>query len=431
MTTEETEARLLAEWLATPAGTPPPEGLSLEAVQAVYALRPDRAPGPRVTIDDVFSAVKVGPFAGASTAVEAPAPGGAPEAAVGAAPVDGVAAEPTLPAASPPSAAAPAPAAGPQLEQAASRPATIAEMGDVAAEDPADAEARRGTEKVDFAGADAAPKLSAESGATGATGGKGGYGGGGEADALASGQAVANEPAPPPPATGPARTTTATSATENKAAAAPAEEAEGTGGGFGWDWGRKQESSSTKAKAAPQAKPAQSPVPAAPAPSGGAASPKKATSARAEQSRDQEEPARERASADKDDDISRADAAPSDYRNDWYSGRADVASVYATAESQRAAGQNDAAVATYLTLLGDRDPRVGQDVAWRAARILESQGRIADAQALVKRGLARSSANTVQRSNLLVLDGDLYAAQGDSAAAAASWAEAERLNAQR
>ena len=137
----------------------------------------------------------------------------------------------------------------------------------------------------------------------------------------------------------------------------------------------------------------------------------------------------ERKYADKDDlAVSRAQAAPTDYRNDWYSSRGDVATVYAQAEPQRASGLVDPAVATYLTLLGDADRRVGQDVAWRAARILQSQGRYADAQGIVQKGLALSSANTVHRSNLLVLDGDLWLARGDSAAAARSWAAAQSLN---
>ena len=77
MSTEETEARLLAEWLATPAGTPPPEGLSSDVVAAVYAMRPDRAPAPRVSIEDIFGKVEKGPFA------EAVAEAGAARAPLG------------------------------------------------------------------------------------------------------------------------------------------------------------------------------------------------------------------------------------------------------------------------------------------------------------------------------------------------------------
>lgn len=61
--TEDTQARRLAEWLAAPAGTDPPEDLDPEVLAAVYALRPDRAPAPRLGIDAILASVSSGPFA--------------------------------------------------------------------------------------------------------------------------------------------------------------------------------------------------------------------------------------------------------------------------------------------------------------------------------------------------------------------------------
>ncbi len=72
--TEINEPRLLAEWLDAHPGEPPPEGVDAEVVEAVYALRPDLAPAPRVTIDDILAGVTTGPFAQARDA----APDGAP-----------------------------------------------------------------------------------------------------------------------------------------------------------------------------------------------------------------------------------------------------------------------------------------------------------------------------------------------------------------
>lgn len=61
--TEDVQARRLAEWLAAPAGTDPPEDLDPEVLAAVFALRPDLAPAPRVGIDAILASVSTGPFA--------------------------------------------------------------------------------------------------------------------------------------------------------------------------------------------------------------------------------------------------------------------------------------------------------------------------------------------------------------------------------
>jgi hypothetical protein len=61
--TDEIKAQRLAEWLASPAGTDPPADLEPEVLATVWTLVPDRAPAPRVTLDDIFAAVEEGPFA--------------------------------------------------------------------------------------------------------------------------------------------------------------------------------------------------------------------------------------------------------------------------------------------------------------------------------------------------------------------------------
>jgi len=63
----ETQALLLAEWLDQP-GTPPPVGLDPDVVQAAIALRPELAPAPTVSLDDILAGVTTGPFAAGSSA---------------------------------------------------------------------------------------------------------------------------------------------------------------------------------------------------------------------------------------------------------------------------------------------------------------------------------------------------------------------------
>jgi hypothetical protein len=58
---DETQAQALAEWLAAPPGTAPPSGLDPEVIEAVYALRPEMAPAPRVSVEDILADVVSGP----------------------------------------------------------------------------------------------------------------------------------------------------------------------------------------------------------------------------------------------------------------------------------------------------------------------------------------------------------------------------------
>jgi hypothetical protein len=56
-------AEALQEWLASPAGTPPPPVLPIGVVEATYVLRPERAPALRVGIDDILGELREGPLA--------------------------------------------------------------------------------------------------------------------------------------------------------------------------------------------------------------------------------------------------------------------------------------------------------------------------------------------------------------------------------
>lgn len=56
-------AESLAAWLSSPPGTPPPRNLPVGVVEATYALRPDLAPAPRLSIADVLDGLSEGPLA--------------------------------------------------------------------------------------------------------------------------------------------------------------------------------------------------------------------------------------------------------------------------------------------------------------------------------------------------------------------------------
>ena len=49
-------AQALARWLSTPAGGPIPDSLEPEVVEAIIALRPERAPPHTITIEAVLAA---------------------------------------------------------------------------------------------------------------------------------------------------------------------------------------------------------------------------------------------------------------------------------------------------------------------------------------------------------------------------------------
>lgn len=61
---EQEQAEALAVWLSEPVGTPPPAGLDPEVLEGVYALQPERAPAPVLTVEDILG----GPIQGVEVA---------------------------------------------------------------------------------------------------------------------------------------------------------------------------------------------------------------------------------------------------------------------------------------------------------------------------------------------------------------------------
>ncbi len=471
MTTEETEARLLAEWLSTRPGTPPPEGLSAEVVAAVYAMRPERAPAPRVTIDDVLATVTTGPFAASAARPKlgserasargvgaratparrrpwwmAPALGLGITAALAAViviPAAGLwfSGQKVVQEAARSEQMAPAPMVAEPATGAASAPVSppvgvIAEAGPapapVVAVPPTPSTVSAGEVGADLATSEERARsqgyLEKGDGALEPAG----AGGAGAAANGAPGSAPAS-PAPPPPPAKPAEVPVRDESTADE------------DDSWGWSEGKsakKEESREATDKEleeeeAPRRKDAPAPeaveqkaksTPQKPASTTKA--PTQAASAPAAEPTTQAGSTGRSSSSQRAYDAldSRGAASPRDYQSNWYVGLERVATVYADVEALRGSGDIDGALARYLTLAADPDTNVGQDALWRAASLAAGAGRTDYALSLVEKGLARSAKNTVFRSNLLVLKGDLLTKKGNTAGAAAVWAEAARLN---
>jgi len=56
-------SQALARWLDQPPGTEPPDDLDADVVEAIHAIRPDLAPAPRVSADEILGLVSAGPLA--------------------------------------------------------------------------------------------------------------------------------------------------------------------------------------------------------------------------------------------------------------------------------------------------------------------------------------------------------------------------------
>lgn len=400
------EARKLAAWLDSPPGTAPPEELDPEVLGAVYTLRPERAPAPRVGIHEILAGLERGPLATPRAAAEPeakllrfPAPkrrmqwfalagasGGllaaaaaallfipvanralAPEAQVPAAAVSPEPPPPTVAEAAPAAAksADKAPGgeaeAGPGLAPASPVGGAPAPLSDAPA---AEAPAERKADADDARAADPAPVPVIA-----------------EAASRAQGAPAPTDAAPP----------------REKEVADEMSEADRLEA-LGY-------LEASGADAAPASAPAKSssaaPAPAAAA-SGSAEEVQVAKKAKTESRREASD---------------REAAVPQDYDASWYSRYPDVAAAYARGD--------------YTSLLGDSRVDVAMDACWRAATAAWRSGDLATARRHVAKGLARSSANTVFRSQLLLLEGDLAAAAGDASGAASSWKQAAKLNQSR
>ena len=439
---ESSEAKLLADWLQSPPGTPAPEGLDADVVAGVYALRPDLAPPLRLTLDEVLGSVSSGPFAGAAARKDAArvaarvdprasveprrdaASRAAPKRAWWAIPGVGLvvaAAAVTLIAVRVGSGLTPE---SPEVARLSEMPAAapVAGAGDAMATKPleADGVAPDALEGVAAEPARASPTTAvgrAESRAPmGASGAASGAVAGSDnpaiAESLADGDAsvapvaapaAPGAAAPPPePSGGYGQVAAESAAPAEKRSAAKAAKAVATS-----DAAAKDD--------APVAQGA-APVSAAPA----SAAPVSAAK--------EEEQDRYRAAAD---EAQGSNVAPRDYNSSFYSAYPDIAAAYSAAIRLEASGRYTEAVSAFSGFLTSARTDVAQDAAWHVGRSLRALGRLDAALTTVSAGLRRGSANTPYRSNLYALQGDLYSAQGRSAEAQKAWAEAARLNAAR
>lgn len=124
-------------------------------------------------------------------------------------------------------------------------------------------------------------------------------------------------------------------------------------------------------------------------------------------------------------------AVPLDYDPGWYRRHPDAVPDFELATLKEKAGDWSAAERIYARYYADPRADLAQDAAWRGARTLQARALPVEALAVVDLGLTRSSTNTVQRARLLLLRGDLLAQLGRATEANADWAEAARLNTQR
>lgn len=418
--TEQDKAQKLAEWLAAPAGAAPPEGLDPEVLAAVVALRPERAPAPRVSFDEIVSTVQSGPFVAANNNVGMPAPvsrrrgwfmvfvssGAFAAAAVGLifvpiaysvlssrmSSMEQVA--PAADEALAPAPAAPSPEGGGVPEMQAQAPAVP--LADTPARAVDDAAAPAGGAALPAADKEVANREErkaedqappAEPGAVAPI-----------AEAASSGDAdrptdllealgyteAAPAPAPPPA----------------KPAAAPAQEA-----------ARAPTTSMTTGAST------STPPPSANAGKGATKSKASVAEDEADLGRaDDEKQQSSRLKKDASDGVwaARDAAIPTDYNSSWYTKYPDVAAVYARGD--------------FSTLLEDSRSDVAMDAAWRAATAWRAGGDSGRALSTVQAALRKSKANTVFRSNLLLLQGDLYTESDRFSSATEAWNEAARLN---
>lgn len=432
---ESSEAKLLADWLQSPPGTPAPEGLGADVVAGVYALRPDLAPPLRLTLDEVLGSVSAGPFAGASTRKDAarvaervdlrasvePRRAAASRAGsrrvwwaipgvglvVAAAAVTLIAVRvgrglspesPEVARLSEMPAAAPV---GGASEEMATKPAEadgvapdgVAPEG-VGRPDVALEAASEGLARAPQTAAPGRAESRAPMGASGAASG-----------------AVSASDAPA------ASDTLAETLADGDAAAS--------------------ELAASELAAAPAVPAAASPPPSSGSGYGQVAAEAKAPAEKrssAKAAPKDEEQDRSRSAAD-DAELagatSGASVAPRDYNSSFYTAYPDITAAYSAAIRLEASGRYTEAVSAFSGFLTSARTDVAQDAAWHVGRSLRALGRLDDALTTVSAGLRRGSANTPYRSNLYALQGDLYSAQGRSAEAQKAWAEAARLNAAR
>ncbi len=463
---DEIPAQRLAEWLKSPPGTAPPDGIDPDVLAAVWALVPDRAPAPRVSLDDILSRVESGPFATSApttgTVIGFPSPldpratGAAAQpkrrsarawwaapalgislAAAAAALLvlpmaakllspDLVATEERQLAAAPASAPASATEAAPELLAAAGIPEAepaVAVAGEPTTtstatpkalersnDAPLDAARNRIVSAAPAPAADAPGTRPAEESLAFESK---------KEDVAALGPGLA---AREPSGGSEARTPSGGAATGDG-------DAEGSTGGNAGGYatasgsaGAKEKDSSRASSARPL--PSTSPPPAPPKRAASIPESEEDENAQTDDWRDAAQSGAPKSGPTK----SRADTsvaappaaqapaaastAPLDYNGEWYRAVPDVVAAYTAARADEAAGQWDAAVNRWKTLMAHRRADVAQDAALRAAKALRNAGRANEALAAVDQGLRRSGGNTPFRSSLLGLRAELLAELG-------------------
>lgn len=423
----EQQASLLATWLDSQPGTEPPEGLDPDVVEGLYVLRPDRAPAPRVSVEDILAGLNpvsqsgaaapplpeaevvslgarrprqariwaaVGGLAAAALVLfvvvpseqDAPRVGPAPEAVA-----------PTMPQES---ATAPAPDAAPAKEQF----------------DTAEFDKSKKNEQAKKPQPAAAARPAMDPGAApggSAAGSSSGY----QRLELGKGDAASAGPSPLTEAEDVSVADERYAAPASKSAASVDDrttdnviagvEAVARSEDSRRDRGPRTPSRGTTASsnvATPE------PSVSAPSASGG------------------------RATGNLDG--LRASATPADYNANWYLS-ADAATAQRVterveqADSQKNAGDRPGAMATLAAGISDTDPRAGQDFAGRAARMALDLGQASTALSYTQQGIRRSGTNTAFLARLCALQGEAYERLGQPEQAAASYGRAATLNMER
>ncbi|MCB9742816.1 MAG: hypothetical protein H6740_09460 [Alphaproteobacteria bacterium] len=466
----EDQASQLARWLAERPGVEPPEGLDPEVIEAVYALRPDLAPAPRVTVDDILAGVTSGPFAGEPSVTA--------DADMEATPIPGVDAEIVSFSASAArrrqriwgglgvvAAAAMAlfivstpnmePVSGPgsSAEQRAQRALEDAPMAEASPAEQA-APAGKAAAQGDSASADPAPRRQAPR--------------------------PARSTPTPAPAQEPATTSSLSRYDQLQVGASSG--ATATGGDV---WTPEEAEKAKDARSGP------SPLQSVDAPAVAeaeddaafydgvesvsqraydmsdadevqAAGGRAATSAGSgmldmEERREREgllgrrnasntmTPAEPSAdySYETEEELAqeqplpsdlaglRAMAWPGDYSDGWWQGSSAsprMSPVLEAARQSAASGDNAAAAQACAALINDPSAPVGQDMAWRAANYAWQAGDRSSATRYISQGKQRSSANSPFLARLYALEGQLYEASGNTEAATQAYRTAAVLN---
>ena len=462
---EERQAQLLAEWLEAPEGTPVPEGLDLDVAEAMWVLKPELAPAPRMSSADLLASLDVAPVA-AAAAVPASIDQGEAEvidfasrrkrrlwygagvfaAAAMALIVIVPGANQLSGEAGPAMTAAEAPAFAPEPELAEVADASVeADLAERTVLDELSDIAREAAEEEPVGGDFAqltpvakqeplpasAPDLPAELAAatsrtrTGATLSLGGADEQAEPSDLDLDGAIVADAA-------------------DDFAAAPTASFEGWANDTGL--GRAEAEPMPEAEEALEA--LEAPEVAYELPpedpyglvSGDAtasySAPKRSSSSRAERKED-------RNAEREDEDLLTSGSTsspvpwPADYSASWYrsslSGELleQAEAAFSSADSHAAVGRTDAAVDALVALMGTGHVHLAQDAAGRAAQLLQQAGRSDEALAMTRRGRGLSSANSAFLSRLWAIEGSLHQARGDLAQATHAYTTAQNLNAAR